>query len=159
MNQLNSAVSGEIGLGISLGLQLAFGLVLLLFIFAIHGAGIVGVTKLLHLEPAKLRAHRVDYKAFGLIMAIALTLFALHLIEITMFAAFYLAVGALEGFEEALFFSISAFTTLSGPGGDFPREWRIVAALEGLAGFLLIGWSTAVFVTDMNKLLRERPTS
>ena len=27
--------------------------------------------------------------------------------------------------------------------------------MAGLAGFLLIGWSTAVFVTDMNKLLRK----
>ena len=31
----------------------------------------------------------------------------------------------------------------------------LVGAIEGLVGFLLIGWSTAVFVTDMNKLLRK----
>jgi hypothetical protein len=27
---------------------------------------------------------------------------------------------------------------------------------EGLAGFLLIGWSAAVFVTDMEKVLRRQ---
>ena len=37
----------------------------------------------------------------------------------------------------------------------FPVEWRLVGALEGLIGFLLIGWSTAFFVTDMNRLLRQ----
>ena len=37
----------------------------------------------------------------------------------------------------------------------FPEAWRLVGAIEGLIGFLLIGWSTAVFITDMNKVLRE----
>ena len=41
------------------------------------------------------------------------------------------------------------------PGFAFPPQWRLVGAVEALAGFLLIGWSTAVFVTDMNKLLRN----
>jgi hypothetical protein len=31
--------------------------------------------------------------------------------------------------------------------------------LEGLAGFLLIGWSAAVFVTDMEKVLRGQGDS
>lgn len=146
-------------IGVSLGVQVGAGLGLLILIFGIHGAGVVGVTKLLRLEPSKLRAHRVDFEAFGLMLAVGLCLFALHLLEIFVFAFFYLFVGAIEGFEDALFISISAFTTLGSPDGNFPRDWRIVAALEGLVGFLLIGWSTAIFVTDMNRLLRERPSS
>ena len=157
MESLNSVTGEEIGAGISLGLQLFSGLLLLIVIFSIHGAGIVGATKLLRLEDSKLRAHRVDIKAFGILIAIALTLFALHLLEVVVFALFYMSVGALGEFEEALFFSISAFTTLGHPELGFPDDWRIVAALEGLVGFLLIGWSTAVFITDMNKLLRETP--
>ncbi|HLL31162.1 MAG TPA: hypothetical protein VK403_09225 [Allosphingosinicella sp.] len=70
-------------------------------------------------------------------------------------AGFYLAVGIFTGLEEALFFSASAYSTLSQPAQDFPVEWRLLGAMEGLIGFLLIGWSTAFFVTDMNRLLRE----
>jgi len=141
----------------SLGLQLFWGLLLLVLIVSVQGAGIVAATKLLRLEDRKLRAHRVDVKAFGILIAIALVLFALHVLEIVIFAAFYMVVGAIDEFEPALFFSISAFTTLGHPEMQFPADWRIVGALEGLVGFLLIGWSTAVFVTDMSKLLRESP--
>jgi hypothetical protein len=82
-------------------------------------------------------------------------LFSLHVIEIALFAGFYLFVGALPHIELALFFSASAYSTLASPEADFPQAWRLVAALEGLTGFLMIGWSTAFFVTDMNKLLRD----
>ena len=140
---------------VSLGLQLAVAAGLLIVMVLIHGAGIIGATKLLRLEDQSLRAHRVDLKAFGLLVSIALTLFALHLIEIGVFAWFYLAIGSLETFEEALYFSASAYSTLGHPDLRFPEEWRIVGAIEGLVGFLLIGWSTAVFITDMNKVLRE----
>lgn len=155
MEALDLAGTPEISASISLGLQLFWGLLLLVVIVSVHGAGIVGATKLLRLEDRKLRAHRVDVKAFGILIAIALVLFALHLLEVVIFALFYMIVGAIDEFEPALFFSISAFTTLGHPELEFPNEWRIVGALEGLVGFLLIGWSTAVFITDMNKLLRE----
>lgn len=155
METLATVAPPEVSAGISLGVQLLWGLVLLVLIFSVHGAGIVGATKLLRLEDKKLRAHRVDVKAFGILIAIALVLFGLHLLEVVIFALFYMIVGAIDEFEAALFFSISAFTTLGHPEIRFPNDWRIVGALEGLVGFLLIGWSTAVFITDMNKLLRE----
>jgi hypothetical protein len=150
-HSMNPEVSSAIGLGT----ELLAGLVLLLCMVMIHAAGIVGTTKLLGLEDRTLRAHRVDVRAFGLLTSIALCLFTLHLLEIAVFAVFYLAVGALQTTESALYFSASAYSTLGHPDLNFPDEWRLVGALEGLIGFLLIGWSTAVFITDMNKVLRE----
>lgn len=121
----------------------------------IHGVGVLGLTRLLGLDDRKLRAHRVDLSALGLSVAMALGLFAMHMIEITMFAAFYMSVGAIPEFEPALFFSASAYATLGQPEVAFPNHWRLVGAFEGLVGFLMIGWSTGVFISDMNKLLRE----
>ncbi len=138
-----------------LGTQLVAGTFLVVLMIIVHGLGVVGVTKLLRLEDQALKAHRLDGRAFGLLTSMALSLFALHALEIWIFAAFYLAVGALGGLEEALYFSTSAYSTLGHPDLAFPIEWRLVGAFEGLVGFLLIGWSTAVFVTDMNKLLRK----
>ena len=83
-------------------------------------------------------------------------IFALHLVEIAIFALFYLAVDALQTVEAALYFSMSAYSTLGHPDLDFPDDWRLVGAVEGLIGFLLIGWSTAVFIADMNKVIREQ---
>jgi len=131
----------------------AYALVILMTL--VHAIGVVLVTKLLKLEDESLRAHRLDIGAFTLLISMALGLFALHTLEIGLFASFYLAVGAIHDLEEALYFSTSAYATLGHPDIDFPAQWRLVGAVEGLAGFLLIGWSTAVFVTDMNKLLRK----
>ena len=145
----------DVAAGISLTVQLLAALLLVVTMVLIHAAGILGATRLLRLEDKNLRAHRIDWKAFGLLISIALCLFALHLFEITVFALFYRLVGAVPDVEAALYFSASAFTTLGQPDVHFPDQWRLVGAIEGLVGFLLIGWSTAVFITDMNKVLRE----
>lgn len=138
-----------------LGTQLATAALLVVVMTMVHGLGVVGITKLLKLEDATLKAHRLDYRAFGLLTTMALALFALHAVEIALFAAFYLAVDAVRTVEQSLYFSASAYATLGHPDIDFPDRWRLVGAIEGLVGFLLLGWSTAVFVTDMNKLLRK----
>ena len=65
-----------------------------------------------------------------------------------------MAVGAIVRFEEALFFSASAYSTLGQPDVAFPEQWRLVGAIEGLIGFLMIGWSAGVFINDMTMLLR-----
>ena len=135
--------------------QLGAALLLVMLMVLIHAAGIIGTTKLLGLEDRALRAHRVDLRAFGLLISIALCLFVLHLAEIAVFAGFYRLVDAVPDAETALYYSASAFTTLGHPDVQFPREWRLVGAIEGLVGFLLIGWSTAVFIADMNKVLSE----
>lgn len=138
-----------------LGTEILAAYLLVILMTLVHGLGVVLVTRLLRLEDSALRAHRLDFGAFMLLTSMALSLFALHTIEIGLFALFYLAIGAIQSFEAALYFSSSAYATLGHPDIAFPMEWRLVGAVEGLVGFLLIGWSTAVFVTDMNKLLRK----
>jgi hypothetical protein len=140
---------------LSLWTQLGAAAGLVVMMAFIHALGIVGFTRLFGLDDRALRAHRVDLRAFGLLITVALCLFSLHLIEIALFAAFYILVGAIGTLEPALFYSATAYTTLGHPEIDFPIEWRLVGAIEGLVGFLLIGWSTGVFIADMNKLLRD----
>ena len=137
-------------------LQVGASLLLMVLATIVHGLGILAITRLLRLEKDRLAARTIDAAAFGLIAAIAVSLFLLHIVEIATFAGFYLAVGALGTWEEALFFSASAYSTLANTVAGFPEHWRLVGAIEGLVGFLMIGWSTAVFVTDMHTLFRKK---
>ncbi|HYN45653.1 MAG TPA: two pore domain potassium channel family protein [Allosphingosinicella sp.] len=130
----------------------AAGLVLVMTL--VHGAGVVGIAHWLGLDRARSESGRLHPRTMALLSAMTLLLFCLHMIEIGLFGLFYLWVGAVADLEEALYYSASAYSTLAQPDSTFPVAWRIVGALEGLVGFLLIGWSTAFFVTDMNKLLR-----
>lgn len=61
--------------------QIIAGFVLALLMILIHAVGVVLVTKLLKLEDSTLRAHRLDFGAFGLLTTMALSLFFLHAFE------------------------------------------------------------------------------
>jgi len=138
--------------------QLASAAGLVLVMTLVHGAGVVGIAHWLGLDRARTPTRRFHPRTLALLSAVTLLLFGLHMVEITLFGLFYFWVGATADFEEALYFSASAYSTLAQPESHFPVAWRLVGALEGLVGFLLIGWSTAFFVTDMNKLLRAWPS-
>ena len=85
----------------------------------------------------------------------ALYLLLLHAIEIFIFAWFYLASGDARDLHQAIYHSGLAYTTMGVVEGGFTK-WLVLSTFEGLAGFLMIGWSSAVFVTDMNVILRNR---
>ena len=138
-----------------LALQLFATAALIVIATLIHGTGVVITSKLFSYEEAALRKKPLASREFQLMVPMALCLFGIHAVEISIFGLFYLAVGAIGTLEAALYFSASAYTTL-GHAGEEIVQWRIVGAFEGLAGFVLIGWSVAVFVTDMEKVLRPK---
>lgn len=139
----------------AVAIQLLSSAILMVLMTLVHAFGVIGTTKLLRIEERALTGRRLNVETVGLMASLALCLFGLHVVEIALFGLFYLAVGAIGTIEEALFFSASAYATLGQPELEFPLEWRLLGALESLAGFLLIGWSAAVFVTDLEKLLRR----
>ncbi|MEO1476826.1 MAG: potassium channel family protein [Pseudomonadota bacterium] len=81
------------------------------------------------------------------ILFVVLTLFALHAVEVLLFACIYILLGEFSGLEEALYFSASTFTTVGFGDLYLESEWRMLAAMESMNGFLLIGWSTAFLVS------------
>lgn len=136
---------------VELGVQLAAAGGLVIVTALVHGLGMEAMAKLYGLEDRKLEEREFDARAVMLMGAIALTLFLLHTLHIGLYAIFYLAVGEAGTAEEALFHSASAYATLG--YADQPLgEWRLMAAFEGLVGFLMLGWSTAFLVHNIDRL-------
>lgn len=138
-----------------LGLQLAAAAGLVLIMTVVHGVGLATVSKALGLDDERLEELDFNFRAVLLMCGMALALFALHMVEIAIFAGFYIAIGALQTLEEALFYSASAYATLGRTADYFPLEWRLVGAIEALIGFLLIGWSTAFIVSNSSKMRKR----
>lgn len=88
-------------------------------------------------------------------LGIVLGLFALHGVEIWLYALVYWRAGLLPHLEQALYFSISAYSSLGETGTLLPAAWRIVGALEAINGMLLIGWSTAFLFQILSHLMWE----
>ena len=139
---------------VALGLQLGSAAGLVVVMTLVHGLGLVGISRALNLKGERLEEHDFDFRAVLLMCSMALSLFLLHLLEIAIFAAFYLLVGAIDTLEEALYFSASTYATLGRTEEYFPTDWRLLGSIESLIGFLLIGWSTAFIVSRVDKLRR-----
>jgi hypothetical protein len=137
---------------VELGLQLGASALMVLLMTIVHGLGLIGISKVLNLKDDRLKELDFNFRAISLMCGMALLLFALHLLEIWIFAAFYLLVSAIETLEDALYYSAAAYATLGRTEDYFPDDWRLIGALEALIGFLLIGWSTAFIVSNTNKL-------
>lgn len=139
----------------SLFLELTVATMLIVAVTAIHGTGVAFSDKLFTYESRELRRQKLATRELELMIPMALCLFGLHFLEISLFAAFYLLFDTAETMRDALYHSALAYTTM-GVSDSNATRWPLVTAFEGLAGFLLIGWSAAVFVTDMEKVLRRR---
>jgi hypothetical protein len=134
-------------------LVLATGMVLATV--TIHGGGLAVFGRVLRLEQNQEVVRHVpplSPRTLAFTLILVLGLFALHGMEIWLYAIVYLGLGALHGLETAVFLSTIAYGGAGFGGTLFGHAWRLVAAIEGINGVLLMGWSTAFFVTVITRL-------
>lgn len=67
-------------------------------------------------------------------------------LEVWTWALAYSILRVTDRFDDALYLSTAMFSTLGYGGIAISPVWRLLTALEGINGFLLIGWSTAYLV-------------
>jgi hypothetical protein len=118
----------------------------------VHFLGLLALLFLLRRRGARFRAHESVAGQGLLIVLTVFGLFAIHAVEIWLYAAFYVAVGAEPDLETALYFSTVSFSSLGFGDVLMPLEWRLVSAIEGVNGLILIGWSTAFLMSLMARL-------
>lgn len=118
----------------------------------VHLAGLTVLLTLIRkhrsLRPER---HALVHDSLGVVAA-AFGLFALHGAEIWAYAMLYALTGALDGIEEALYFSTSTYATIGYGDVVLPAGWRVLGAIEGANGVILLGWSTAFFVAVVSRL-------
>ena len=126
---------------------------LVLITFALHFFGLVGLTWFMR-HRMQQHAGRLSSVAWqgAAILFVVLSLFALHSVQIWIYALTYLALGQFDAVDTALYFSTSTFTTVGFGDIVLASDWRMLAAAESANGFLLIGWSTAFLVSVTSRL-------
>ncbi|WP_225421490.1 hypothetical protein [Sphingomonas parva] len=124
----------------------------MLLMTIIHGTGLVCIARVLRLKDERLKQRDFDAGAVLLLGCLGFLVFALHILEIWVFAAFYLVIAKFGSLEDALYYSASAYATLGRTADRFPEAWRLIGAIEALVGFVVIGWSTAFMVSTMSKM-------
>lgn len=118
---------------------------------------LIAATSMIHYEMLRVTAGiipRLKVAARARILVVIAGVFIAHLLEISLYAFVFAAMqnhfglgaigGALEGNAIDFFYlSLTSYTTL-GVGDVYPSgPLRIVTGIEGLNGFVLIGWSAS----------------
>ena len=87
-----------------------------------------------------------------LLLAAAGGIIAIHTLEIWVYALLYLQLDAFSHFEQALYYSTVTYATIGYGDVVMPHQWRILGAIEGAAGIMMLGWPTASVVSLLTQL-------
>lgn len=137
--------------------QLILSTMMVVLTVVIHGAGVYGIERAIRVEQAEERhgrIHPMSPRGVVFTLTMVLALIILHGIEIWAYAGLFYAIGALPQFDDALYVSTITYATVGYSDLLIPREWRLLVAIEGINGVILLGWSTAVFVSFLGRFRR-----
>lgn len=118
----------------------------------IHLWGLLVLIRLVSGGGAHLRVHESKWKAALIVLIAVFGVFGVHTVEIWLYAALYMALGEMPGFEQSLYFSTTTFASLGLGDVVLSPRWRILSAIEGANGVILFAWSTAFLMTLTGQL-------
>jgi Ion channel len=116
---------------------------------AIHASGVTSALRRLP-QPADPTGRFWPWT--WLFIRIAGWIILLHLVEITVWALFYVWKGAMADLQSSLYFSAVTYTTTGYGDLVLPKEWRLVGGVEALTGILMCGWSTGFFFAVVSRM-------
>jgi Ion channel len=135
-----------------LGLNLAAATSMVAITTLTHFFGLILLMRFMSSAHTRLRDHPSRVLQASMIMIAVFGLFALHTAEIWSYAALYRLLGELSSFEEALYFATVTFVSLGYGDVVLTPTWRVLSAIEGANGVILIAWSTAFLLSVTNQL-------
>ena len=141
--------------------QLFIGTGMIALCVVIHGMGLFTIQRAISGERMKERFEQLrplSVTGAGFTLMAVFAIIVIHFVEIWLFAFLYDYLGALHSFSDALYFSTISYATIGYSDASIHEQWRMVAALEGVLGVILLGWSTAFFVRILGRLEGEDGT-
>ncbi|MGE0317591.1 MAG: ion channel [Hyphomicrobiaceae bacterium] len=136
--------------------QLALGSAMILLTVASHGffsaAGAAALTRHVRIHG---KPHSQQGAAFFLALFV-LWMFLGTILASMCWAMLYRLLGALQSFEEAIYFSLVTMATLGYGDVVLDKSWRLLSAIQGANGSFLFGWSTALTFYAVQRIYEKR---
>ena len=92
-----------------------------------------------------------------LLVRLAWSLILIHLLEISVWAMFYIWQDCLPDAESAFYFSGVTYTTIGYGDLVLPTPWRALGPVEGLTGILMCGLSAGLFFAIVDRIYASHP--
>jgi len=130
-------------------LNISIAALLMVVTTAIHAGGMMMALKLAREEDSKFLPRLRRFRVLRISFIIVL-MFLASVVEVLIWALTYLGLNALEGLEQAFYFSMVTYTTL-GYGDVYLEEgWRLLSSFEAANGIIIFGWSTAIVMAAVH---------
>ena len=133
--------------------QLLQGAVLVAVTVAIHGAALGWA--MWWLKSA--RAGTL-WRSYVILARLAVVCVFAHLVEIMVWAVFYVWYDVMPDLETAGYFSAVTYATIGYGDVTPPEYWRLLASMEGLTGILMCAWSGGFMFAVVLRLQEPRGT-
>ncbi|MFO1323239.1 MAG: hypothetical protein U1F15_04160 [Burkholderiales bacterium] len=119
-----------------------WGAILVAITMAIHGTGMFLILQFT--DSIKDRYSPLESFAggLGLVILSSLLIVVTNIVEVVVWAGFFLAQGAQPNHSVAMYNALLNYTTLQ--AGYLPQRWHLLEALLGMAGLLTVAWSTGI---------------
>ncbi len=135
--------------------NIAIGAILILLTTAVHAGGMyLSLRSIRH--PATLGGSRWRLNRVSRVGEVVLTMYLVAIVEVLVWGAAYLALGIVEGVEEAIYFSAVTFTTLGYGDVVLDGSRRLLSAIEAVNGIIMFGWSTAIVINAVQRVYSNR---
>lgn len=117
----------------------------------IHGAGMMLAFQVMGSRSKRCRTpNKLIHITW--VSSIVILMFLVSVAEVLLWAVVYLGLGAIEGLESALYFSMVTFTTLGYGDIVLPENWRLLASFEAANGIIMFGWTTSIVIYVVGKI-------
>jgi len=126
--------------------NLATGSALVAFTVLVHTAGLILIAAITPPVARWFGFHNHGVGRTLVMTGTVLGLLSTLTTEVWGWALDYATLGVTRDFADALFLSTAMFSTIGYGEVSINPAWRMLTALEGINGFLMIGWSTAYLV-------------
>jgi voltage-gated potassium channel Kch len=138
-------------------LNIAIGFLLVLLTTAIHAEGMLFLLHMKQIRERDLNRYPRRKKIY-LVGSVIIMLLLVSVVEMALWAVAYLKIGAIEGVEAALYFSMVTFTTLGYGDITLSEQWRLLGSFEAATGIIMFGWTIALVVATVQRVYSsEKP--
>jgi hypothetical protein len=138
----------------SLLVKLAYAWVLLAACVGLHSAGLITLAGWLG-KAGEFASQRFLRQLWQLVR-VAGAIMLLHMLQILLWALFYLWRECMPDLTTAYYFSAVTYTTVGYGDLVLPVEWRNMAGIEALTGILMSGLSTGFFFMVLNRMFERK---
>lgn len=94
-------------------------------------------------------------RGIGIIIVTSMMIIMAHLLEVTVWAGFFIWKGAMPNFSLSFYFALMDYTTL-GSNYNLPLRWRLLEGMIAIAGLMTFAWSTGILLTVVQEFQEQQ---